>query len=416
VLELARVMSGGPRRHGFIFALFDREERGMLGSRAFAMAHLGLPLRHVVTIDSAAAWTDDVFMSYHPATHHGTTSAASIAVLASAAAEQGYVFSAAGPDMRAPFPFNILIDRAISSGHTDYASFLDRIDSSVGIGTWSTRARAFKSHTDTDRLTAFTPASLEKAGRVLQRYLEEIDVRDDTPADPLSASAPLPGGKGANIEGFVTGRTVGHGLLACASAVAAAFLVVVMRTRRALAGFGLFMRKEWPLLMLVVGAPFIIAVGFAFIPFLPFSVYVGSCVVWLIIAYTVIRALARGLSSQSADSDAAARKLAGAILMALASTAWLALRGPFSALLVAGPAILLCLPLPFTTRRQRRVSARAAVSVGVYTLLAGFATVFFAFNDVGLSGISLLMALIVLIIAANIYGLISPPARAAEAK
>jgi uncharacterized membrane protein len=416
VLELARLMNGSPRRHRFLFVLFDREERGMLGSSAFVYAHPELPLRHVVIVDSAAAWTDDIFMSYHPATHHGTTSAASIEVLASAAAEQGYVFSTAGPDVRAPFPINILIDRAISSGHTDYASFLDRIDSSVGIGTWSTRARACKSHTDTDNLTAFTPASLEKAGRVVQRYLEEIDVRDYTPSDPLSASAPLPGDRGAYAEGFVTGRTVGRGLLACASAIAAAFVVVIARTRRALAGFGKFMRKEWPFVLVLLGAPFAIAVGLAFIPFLPFSAYVGACVVWPIVAYPVIRALARGLSSHSADSDPAARKLAGAILISLASMGWLALRGPFSALLVAGPAILVCLPLPFTTNRERRVSALAAVVVGVYTFLAGFATVFFAYNDVGLSGISLIMASIVLIISANIYGIMSFPTRAAYAK
>jgi hypothetical protein len=408
VLELARVLRDRPRRHRFLFILFDREEKGMLGSQAFVRNHPELRVDCMLALDEVGAQAHDICMSYYPATRNGTSPPASIELLAAAAQAEGYAFTICPKafaskffNLNAPFPGNILIDRSTESGHTDFSSFMGRAAVSVGLFTWSSRPTPFVYHTPSDTIAAFDPASLERAGRVAERYLAAADSLPASRPDPLLAVAPLAVPWG---YGFVSGGNVLAGLVVCLVAALTALAVAFYRSWRAIHGIGNFLKREWSLLAMVVGGPLLIGGLLSMAVFLPLIVYVIACVLWMGLAYFLLSFGARRLRVDPEDIHRTERRrFTAAVLFGLTICVWSAMAGPFAVLFIAGPAIFIVLPSCFRSAAGRWISKGLSVLAAVYALTAGLIRVFYIFNESGIPGMATVFTFCLLTVTIGAY-------------
>ena len=420
VLELARVLKDRPLRHRFLFILFDREEKGMLGSQGFVRNHPDLHVDYMLALDEVGARADDTCLCYYPAARNGTSPPESVGLLAAAARAGGYDFmicpKAVGArffNLNAPLPGNILIDRATESGHTDFTSFLGWAASSVGMFTWSPSSLSFSHHTRQDSLAAFTAASLEQSGRVAERYLAAADTLPVPGSDPWLAVAPLAGPWG---YGYVSGSNVGAGLVVCAIAGLAALAVAFLRSRRAVRGIIAFLKSEWPLLAFVIVGPLLCGGLLAALAFLPFFVYILACAAWIVLSFVLLPLLARRLPVDAEDLlRRERRRFTGAVLFSLAIIVWIMFEGPFAVLFVAGPAIFLLLPSGFHSTAGRIISKSLAVLLAVYSFAAGFFRVFSIFNESGVPGMATVFTFCLVTVTIGAYlttmPRMSPPAQ-----
>lgn len=177
MLELARVFSGSPLRHGLLLLATDGEEWGMLGASDFAQnyprrgditAALSLDFVSVGSLSELHLDTDGQRSGYAPGW---------LRRLAIQAAETQ------GLPVRSPAGFKELMQRALSISRTDQGPFLHAGIPAVNLGSASEDAalEARSYHSPADTIENLTPAGVGRFGRAAERILRSLDDMTGTP-------------------------------------------------------------------------------------------------------------------------------------------------------------------------------------------------------------------------------------------
>ncbi|MBN1312650.1 MAG: M28 family peptidase [Anaerolineae bacterium] len=404
VIELARVLREHPRRHSFLFVLFDGEEIGLRGSLAFADAHPELPIRHVLILDSVGRTGDTMLFGGNPVSYRGAGSSDAFNMLAASAEEEHlqFILPDFGPDIT--LLLKVLTNRAFGIANTDVGAFHGRAESAVAVITG--RAGRSPSHTPEDTLDKINPEVLGQAGRAAERYLLAID-QGWLPPDADTSYIIARGTDGR--MGFLPGQAINGALIVLAVAVMFALAIAVLGAQNGFDGFSEYLKAEVPILLIVIVGPFLWAVGLSLFRGLPFLVYLVAFLAGFPLAWVAVTILRSRVHAHRNDSVLGDRQRLVLSALALAATvSWFAGRGIASAVFICSPLLLILLPFGYHSRLERLVSRMVALASGILVLVIGVGLSLIAYYDVGFTALPLYLGLSLFTAILGVYAFSYP--------
>ena len=404
VMELADIFRGRAHHYGFLFVLFDGEEPPLAGSLGFPASHPEFPLRHVLIIDSIGGIGGDT-VNPAPVSRNGAAPVAALSLLAAAAKAEGLSFSIAYTEFDAPLVLETILDRTVGFAETDTGSFYGFADTVIGMASWGDAEDALNGPKDS--LSLVNPDLFGRAGRAAERYLLALDDdRIGSAGDDGYAFAVMPDGR----IGLLPGVWVNAALAVIAAACLFSLCMTVFQARVGFANFLPSFTREVPLFAFIVLFPFFLSFGLTVIRPLPFALYLGLCSLWVPAAFVLVP-LRRRKHASELDPDGRLfdrQKLIGAFLTLATSLVWLAVRGPFGAVLAATPSMLITLPIGYNSPLGRIASRIAVLATSACALAAGILLAAMAYFDVGFHALAFCLGLALLTATQGVYGFSSP--------